>query len=200
MPRLISWVRKSSLDFAQSVVGKGGAVIVVGLMGGRFSMPAPMFPLRELAIAGSYVGSLAEARELVGLVKQGRVKPSLHRAAARGSQPCPRRLALRQGRRPHGAQAVTASASTSHCADTIKIVIAGLVPATHPGHPQPTEIRHDGSPGQAGDDKKRGLYSSFISLRTNSVSPMRRWRRRRSAARMEAILALASATVSLTIT
>lgn len=64
---------ESSLDFAQSVVGKGGIVIVVGLIGGRFAMPIPMFPLRELTISGSYVGTLAEARELIDLVKAGRI-------------------------------------------------------------------------------------------------------------------------------
>jgi D-arabinose 1-dehydrogenase-like Zn-dependent alcohol dehydrogenase len=64
-----------SLTFAQSIVGKGGAVIVVGLMGGRFSLPAPMFPLRELTVAGSYVGTLAEARELARLASEGVVRP-----------------------------------------------------------------------------------------------------------------------------
>ncbi len=66
---------ESSLNFAQSVVGKGGGVIVVGLMGGKFSLPVPMFPLRELTLAGSYVGSLAEACQLIDLVRQGRVRP-----------------------------------------------------------------------------------------------------------------------------
>jgi D-arabinose 1-dehydrogenase-like Zn-dependent alcohol dehydrogenase len=59
-----------SLDFAQSAVGKGGIVVVVGLMGGRVSLPVPMFPLRQLAIAGSFVGSLPEARELIRLVRK----------------------------------------------------------------------------------------------------------------------------------
>jgi D-arabinose 1-dehydrogenase-like Zn-dependent alcohol dehydrogenase len=62
-----------SVDFAQSAVGKGGVVVVVGLMGGRFSLAVPMFPLRQLSILGSFVGSLPEARELIGLVRQGRV-------------------------------------------------------------------------------------------------------------------------------
>lgn len=66
---------ESSLNFAQSVVGKGGAVIVVGLMGGKFSLPVPMFPLRELTLTGSYVGSLAEARELMTLAREGRIRP-----------------------------------------------------------------------------------------------------------------------------
>jgi D-arabinose 1-dehydrogenase-like Zn-dependent alcohol dehydrogenase len=64
-----------SLTFAESIVGKGGVVVVVGLMGGRFSLPVPMFPLRELGIFGSYVGTLAEARKLVELARQGRLRP-----------------------------------------------------------------------------------------------------------------------------
>jgi D-arabinose 1-dehydrogenase-like Zn-dependent alcohol dehydrogenase len=66
---------EASLNFAQSIVGKGGAVIIVGLMGGRFTLPVPMFPLRELTLSGSYVGSLAEARELMALVRAGRIRP-----------------------------------------------------------------------------------------------------------------------------
>jgi D-arabinose 1-dehydrogenase-like Zn-dependent alcohol dehydrogenase len=64
-----------SLSFAQGAVAKGGAVVIVGLIGGSFSMPVPMFPLRALTIMGSYVGSLAEAREMIALVKAGKVAP-----------------------------------------------------------------------------------------------------------------------------
>jgi len=64
-----------SLNFAQRIVGKGGKVIVVGLYGGRFSMPIPMFPFRELSIIGSYAGSLANAVEMLDLVKSGGVVP-----------------------------------------------------------------------------------------------------------------------------
>jgi len=49
--------------------------VVVGLFGGHFGLPIPMFPLRELTIAGSYVGSLANAREMLELVRDGRVSP-----------------------------------------------------------------------------------------------------------------------------
>jgi D-arabinose 1-dehydrogenase-like Zn-dependent alcohol dehydrogenase len=42
-------------------------------MGGRIALPVPMFPLRQLSIIGSFAGSLPEARELIGLVRQGRV-------------------------------------------------------------------------------------------------------------------------------
>jgi D-arabinose 1-dehydrogenase-like Zn-dependent alcohol dehydrogenase len=64
-----------SLGLAQSAVAKGGAAIVVGLIGGTFSLPIPMFPLRALAVMGSYVGSPAEAAEMMRLVKAGKVAP-----------------------------------------------------------------------------------------------------------------------------
>jgi D-arabinose 1-dehydrogenase-like Zn-dependent alcohol dehydrogenase len=64
-----------SLAFAQATVAKGGAAIVVGLFGGSFTLPVPMFPLRALTIMGSYVGSLAEAVEMLALVKAGKVAP-----------------------------------------------------------------------------------------------------------------------------
>ena len=77
-----------SLGFAQAVVAKGGAAIVVGLIGGSFTMPVPMFPLRALTMMGSYVGSPAEAREMLALVKAGKVAPiPVETAAARPDQP-----------------------------------------------------------------------------------------------------------------
>jgi D-arabinose 1-dehydrogenase-like Zn-dependent alcohol dehydrogenase len=66
---------ETSFAFASSVVRKGGTIIVVGLFGGRMTMPLPMFPLRAIAIAGSYVGSLSEASEMMGLVRAGKVDP-----------------------------------------------------------------------------------------------------------------------------
>ena len=64
-----------SLTFAQAAVAKGGAAIVVGLIGGSFTLPVPMFPLRALTVMGSYVGSTAEASEMIALVKAGRIAP-----------------------------------------------------------------------------------------------------------------------------
>jgi D-arabinose 1-dehydrogenase-like Zn-dependent alcohol dehydrogenase len=64
-----------SFAFAHAPVAKGGAAIVVGLFGGSFAMPVPMLPLRALTIMGSYVGSPAEAAEMLALVKAGKVKP-----------------------------------------------------------------------------------------------------------------------------
>ena len=64
-----------SLMLAQSTVAKGGAAIVVGLFGGSFTLPVPMFPLRALTIMGSYVGSTGEAAEMMELVKADRIAP-----------------------------------------------------------------------------------------------------------------------------
>jgi D-arabinose 1-dehydrogenase-like Zn-dependent alcohol dehydrogenase len=64
----------ASMQFAQSIVDKAGAVVVVGLHGGSFSLPVPMFSLRQLAILGSFVGSLNEARELLDLARSGKLE------------------------------------------------------------------------------------------------------------------------------
>jgi len=64
-----------SFAFAHSVVAKGGAAIVVGLIGGSFTLPVPMFVLRALTVMGSYVGSMTEAREMIDLVKAGKIAP-----------------------------------------------------------------------------------------------------------------------------
>lgn len=50
---------------------KGVKVIVVGLYGGEVKLPSVYFPLRAMAIEGSYVGNLNELRELLDLVKRG---------------------------------------------------------------------------------------------------------------------------------
>ena len=66
---------ESSLGFANRAVRKGGKVIIVGLFGGAFSMPIPLFPLRAISLIGSYVGTLSETRELLELAKTGRLQP-----------------------------------------------------------------------------------------------------------------------------
>lgn len=64
---------ESSFNFAQGALRKGGKVVVAGLIGGSFSMPLPFLPMRAIAIEGSYVGSLAEATEMIALVASGKV-------------------------------------------------------------------------------------------------------------------------------
>jgi len=66
---------EESFKFASAAVRKGGRVIVVGLFGGTMSMPLPMFPLRALTVMGSYVGTLAEAEEMMALVRARQIEP-----------------------------------------------------------------------------------------------------------------------------
>lgn len=54
---------------------KGVQVVVVGLYGGELKVPLVYFPLRAMAIRGSYVGNLKELRELVALARKGALKP-----------------------------------------------------------------------------------------------------------------------------
>jgi D-arabinose 1-dehydrogenase-like Zn-dependent alcohol dehydrogenase len=64
---------EASFGFANAIVRRGGKIIVVGLFGGAMGMPLPMFPLRALSIVGSFVGSLAEAEEMMALVRAGKI-------------------------------------------------------------------------------------------------------------------------------
>lgn len=62
-----------SARFGFDVLGKGGRLVIVGLFGGGLSLPVPLFPLREVSVAGSYVGTLEELRELLVLARAGKV-------------------------------------------------------------------------------------------------------------------------------
>lgn len=54
---------------------KGGKLIIVGLFGGEITVPTPFFPMKAMAIQGSYVGSLPEMRELLDLVSRTGAPP-----------------------------------------------------------------------------------------------------------------------------
>ena len=54
---------------------KGGRYVICGLYGGELVHPLPPIAQRAIGIVGSYVGSLAEARELMALVRRGRIRP-----------------------------------------------------------------------------------------------------------------------------
>ena len=85
---------------------KGGKLIVVGLFGGDVTISTPLIPMKALTIQGSYVGSLAELKELLELVSRtglpalpvGTRKLDRRRCRAR-------RTARRKGRRAAGADA-----------------------------------------------------------------------------------------------
>ena len=60
---------------ALKVLGQGGVLIVVGLFGGAARLPLPLFPLKQLTVRGSYVGSLRQMAALSELVQAGKVPP-----------------------------------------------------------------------------------------------------------------------------
>lgn len=66
---------QATAELGLAVLRKGGRLIVVGLFGGAIQVSVPTLPLRAIALAGSYVGSLAELRDLVELARAGHIKP-----------------------------------------------------------------------------------------------------------------------------
>lgn len=55
---------------AVETLDKGGKLIIVGLFGGAMNLAVPLVPMKALTIQGSYIGSPAELRELVALVRE----------------------------------------------------------------------------------------------------------------------------------
>jgi D-arabinose 1-dehydrogenase-like Zn-dependent alcohol dehydrogenase len=62
-----------SLAFAVGAIGKGGKVVITGLIGGSFATPIAMFPLKAMAIEGTMTGTLAEAEEMMALARAGKI-------------------------------------------------------------------------------------------------------------------------------
>ena len=74
----------SAIDFVGSdksaalgfgVLAKGGMLVIAGLIGGEMPLSVPMLPLKGVSMVGNYVGSLAEAKEMLALVRAGKVAP-----------------------------------------------------------------------------------------------------------------------------
>src|SRR5262249_34678125 len=65
----------TSLSFATGALAKGGKVVVTGLIGGAYSTAVAMFPLKAMTIEGTMTGTLAEARELIDLVRTKNIAP-----------------------------------------------------------------------------------------------------------------------------
>lgn len=57
------------------LLGPGGKLVIVGLLGGELKVPAPILPLKSITVQGSYVGSLAELRDLVALMRKTGLPP-----------------------------------------------------------------------------------------------------------------------------
>jgi D-arabinose 1-dehydrogenase-like Zn-dependent alcohol dehydrogenase len=64
-----------TMGFGVSVLRKGGKLVMVGLFGGACPISTVLFPFKMMTIEGSYVGTLADLRELLALVQSGKVPP-----------------------------------------------------------------------------------------------------------------------------
>ncbi len=65
----------SSAQLGFDALRRGGRLVIVGLYGGTLPLSLPMMPFRAASIIGSYVGTLDEMRELLALVRSGKVAP-----------------------------------------------------------------------------------------------------------------------------
>lgn len=59
-----------TFEWGLAALRKGGSLIEVGLFGGGVALSVPLLPMRNLKIMGSYVGSLAEFKELLTLLRE----------------------------------------------------------------------------------------------------------------------------------
>jgi propanol-preferring alcohol dehydrogenase len=65
----------ASAEFAMASIRKGGTVVLVGLYGGGLTVSLPLFPFRAMTLTGSFVGNLAQTKELIRLAQDGRIEP-----------------------------------------------------------------------------------------------------------------------------
>lgn len=68
---LVGSTQTAALGF--DCLGRGGKYIIVGLFGGAAPWSLPLIPMKAATIQGSYVGNLAETKELIDLVRTGAV-------------------------------------------------------------------------------------------------------------------------------
>jgi D-arabinose 1-dehydrogenase-like Zn-dependent alcohol dehydrogenase len=66
---------EASAQFGWRALGRGGRLVIVGLFGGAFSTPLPMFPFTGNAIMGSVTGTPAEMKEMMDIVTAGKAEP-----------------------------------------------------------------------------------------------------------------------------
>ena len=92
---------EKSLAFATGALAKGGKIVVTGLLGGSFPLPATMFVLKAMTVEGTLTGTLAEARRGDGAGARRQDRAAADRgAAAFGGAGRARRSARRPGGRP----------------------------------------------------------------------------------------------------
>jgi alcohol dehydrogenase len=62
-----------SLAFATGALARGGKVVITGLIGGTYTTPIAMFPLRVFTVEGTMTGTLDEANEMMALARAGKI-------------------------------------------------------------------------------------------------------------------------------
>jgi len=67
---------EKSMNFAMSVLARGGKIVVSGLMGGNFNIPMVQWVYKRMTIEGFITGTLGEAHELMALARAGKIKPT----------------------------------------------------------------------------------------------------------------------------
>jgi D-arabinose 1-dehydrogenase-like Zn-dependent alcohol dehydrogenase len=67
--------RPETARFGLDCLRKGGTLVMVGLYGDRLALPTAWVPLRMLTLKGSYVGTLQDLKDLIGMARAGRVPP-----------------------------------------------------------------------------------------------------------------------------
>lgn len=65
--------KSAALGFG--ALAKGGTLVVAGLIGGEMPLSVPVLPLKGVSLVGNYVGSLGEAKEMLELVRAGKIAP-----------------------------------------------------------------------------------------------------------------------------
>ena len=63
----------STANFGIAALRRTGTYVVVGLFGGDITVSLPLVILRTIVIRGSYVGNLAELKELIGYLREGKI-------------------------------------------------------------------------------------------------------------------------------
>jgi len=75
---------EASLAFAMGALARGGKIVVSGLIGGAFNIPAVNWVHKRMSVEGFMTGTLDEARELLDLARTGRISPApMHEAPMR---------------------------------------------------------------------------------------------------------------------
>jgi alcohol dehydrogenase/propanol-preferring alcohol dehydrogenase len=66
---------QASVSFGYNLLRRGGIYVVTGLFGGSMNLQLPMLTIGARSLVGTYVGSYQEMKELMELVKDGKIDP-----------------------------------------------------------------------------------------------------------------------------